>query len=90
MTIVNALFHALPILNTALLAFGLYVVSSVPATQPQLIDAHSRISQLETRQTNQLQYAEGRINSLASSLDAHQNETQRRFKVLESRISASR
>lgn len=87
---VNLFFTSLPFINTALLAFGLYIIVTVPATQPQLTAAHSRISELELRQTNTLQYAESRINSLASSLDAHQNETQRRFKVLESRISTMR
>lgn len=87
---VNLFFTSLPIINTSLLAFGLYIIVTVPATQPQLVAAHQRISELELRQTNTLQYAETRINNLSSSLDAHQNETQRRFKVLESRISTMR
>lgn len=85
--VISTMFNVLPLLNVALLVWGVVALTNLQATQPQLVAAHSRISHLETRQTNQLQYAETRINSLASSLDDHRNETQRRFRVLESRTS---
>ncbi|AGA87650.1 hypothetical protein [Stutzerimonas stutzeri] len=88
--VITTVFGILPFLNVGLLAWGMIVVTSVPATQSQLTAAHQRIGELELRQTNTLQYSEARINSLSSSLDAHQNETQRRFKVLESRINTMR
>lgn len=87
---VNLFFTSLPFINTALLAFGLFVIVTVPATQLQLVAAHQRIGELELRQTNTLQHLESRHNALASSVDDWQNETQRRFKVLESRISTMR
>jgi hypothetical protein len=85
--VISTAFNVLPLLNVALLAWAVVALTNLQPTQPQLTAAHSRISQLETRQTNQLQYAETRINSLASSLDTQQNETQRRFKLLENRSS---
>ena len=85
---VNLFFTSLPFINTAMLAFGLYTIATVPATQPQLTAAHQRIGELELRQTNTLQHLESRHNALASSVDDWQNETQRRFKVLEARIAS--